>query len=266
MRILNCAGPSVEKTQQEERELGTTNHDEQLSSIARRGFTIVPNVFSNREVDALVSDLQSAFEENHEKSDSVRARDGGVYAARNVISLVPITKQCWRRQPLLSLLGTVLGAEYGLVRGLYFDKPPDQTWSLPWHRDLTIAVENNQLKSDQFHKPTTKAGVPHVEAAREILEQMLTLRIHLDDVVDENGPLLVIPGSHDSGGKVFPDAEASEPIYACQGDVLAIRPLVSHSSVCSHPNNQRHRRIIHLEFSGCKRLSDGYKWHDWISA
>jgi len=236
------------------------------SSINRRGFAILSNVFAADEVDALACELESAFSEQNDASGSIRSSDGRVYAARNILSLIPSSKECWKRPPILNLLDEVLGPEYGLVRGLYFDKPPDRTWSLPWHRDLTIAVENNQLETNQFHKPTTKAGVPHVEAPREILKHMLTLRIHLDDVDDENGPLLVIPGSHESSNDDAREAEAAEPIYARRGDILTIRPLVSHSSVCSRPNNQRHRRIIHLEFSGCRALPDGYKWKDWISA
>ena len=76
-------------------------------------------------------------------------------------------------------LAEVLGEECGLVRGLYFDKPPDQSWSLPWHRDQTIAVADNRLPTTYFRNPTKKEGVLHVEAPRELLQQMLTLRIHL---------------------------------------------------------------------------------------
>ena len=64
---------------------------------------------------------------------------------------------------------------------------------------MAIAVQHNDLPSSLFKKPTIKAGVPHVEAPESVLECMLTARIHLDETTDENGPLLVIPGSHQSG-------------------------------------------------------------------
>lgn len=169
--------------------------------------------------------------------------------------------EVWRRAPLLELLTAVLGPERGLVRALYFDKPPDRTWSLPWHKDLTIAVRDNTLASAEFARPTTKAGVPHVEAPCDLLQRMLTLRIHLDDVTDENGPLHVVPGSH-AGGK---SAAASErppvAVHARAGDVLVMRPLVSHSSGSSLAGCRRHRRILHLEFAGQRVLPDGYAWH-----
>src|SRR6266404_493411 len=96
-------------------------------------------------------------------------------------------------------MAAVLGPDFGLVRVLFFDKPPGGSWSLPAHKDLTIAVRDNRLPSRHFRNPTRKAGVPHVEAPRELLDKMLTARIHLDDVTAENGPLKVIPGSHRLG-------------------------------------------------------------------
>ena len=63
---------------------------------------------------------------------------------------------------------------------------------------LRCAVTDNRLPSQRFSRPTTKAGVPHETAPDEILREMLTLRIHLDDVTEENGPLQVVPESHRS--------------------------------------------------------------------
>src|SRR5262249_11408360 len=137
----------------------------------------------------------------------------------------------------------------GLVRVLYFDKPPGQSWALPWHKDLTIAVRDNALPSERFGKPTRKAGVPHVEAPESVLAGMVTARIHLDDVTDENGPLKVVPGSHRAGkGLALADAEV-RTVYAGAGDVLLMRPLVAHCSNRSLPETRRHRRILHLEFA-----------------
>jgi ectoine hydroxylase-related dioxygenase (phytanoyl-CoA dioxygenase family) len=93
---------------------------------------------------------------------------------------------------------------------------------------------------------------------------MLTLRIHLDEVTDENGPLKVIPGTHrqpDPGKDTAPVS-----IHAAIGDVLAMRPLLSHSSGASLPGTTRHRRILHLEFAADRILPDGYQWRHFITA
>ena len=150
------------------------------------------------------------------------------------------------------------------MRVLYFDKPPEHSWALPWHKDMTIAVQDNRLPSSVFCKPTLKIGVPHVEAPQSLLEKMLTLRWHLDDVTEENGPLQVVPGSHVGGKANLADARPAISILGRAGDVLLMRPLLSHGSNRSHDATKRHRRILHFEFAGVKTLPDGYAWHDFL--
>jgi ectoine hydroxylase-related dioxygenase (phytanoyl-CoA dioxygenase family) len=149
------------------------------------------------------------------------------------------------------------------VRTLFFDKPPDRTWALPWHKDLTVAVRDNRLPSRAFGKPTLKAGVPHAEAPQQVLEQMVSLRIHLDDVSEENGPLKVIPGSHRTGKELRLGDTAPQSILVGRGDVLLMRPLLAHSSGHADADTKRHRRILHLEFAASKELPDGYCWYDF---
>jgi hypothetical protein len=200
-----------------------------------------------------------AFAEDANGS-TLRSADGSIYGARNLLQLWPPVIDAWQHAPLPEILAEVLGPAFGLVRVLYFDKPPEQSWALPWHKDMAIAVRNNRLPSDQFGKPTFKAGVPHVEAPEWLLENMMTLRLHLDDMTEENGPLKVLPGSHRSGTADQPPVT----ILGGRGDVLLMRPLLSHASNKSHPETKQHRRILHFEFSGIEALPDGYAWHDFI--
>src|SRR5262249_2507786 len=163
-----------------------------------------------------------------------------------------------RRPPLPEVLDAVLGPGCGLVRVLFFDKPPEASWALPWHKDLTVAVRDNTLPSAHFGRPTRKAGLPHVEAPAWLLERMLTARVHLDEVTEENGPLRVLPGSHRAGKELNAGAAEPRSILAGRGDVLLMRPLLAHASGHSAPGTARHRRILHLEFAGVRELPDGY--------
>jgi ectoine hydroxylase-related dioxygenase (phytanoyl-CoA dioxygenase family) len=224
------------------------------------GFAVLPNVFSGAQVDAILEQLTRALAD----SAAIRGGQGTVVAARNVLSAWPAAGGVWRQSPLPDVLHTLLGRDYGLVRVLFFDKPPDQTWALPWHKDLTIAVRDNRLPSRHFHKPTTKAGVPHVEASQDVLEGIVTVRLHLDDVTEENGPLKVIPGSHQSGKLLGPGGTAPQSILTGRGDVLLMWPLLAHCSSRSHSGTRRHRRILHLEFAASAWLPDGYAWHDFV--
>jgi hypothetical protein len=235
-----------------------------LEPIWTDGFINLPALFSAPEIDGIIRSLEDAFTQPGDAA-SIRSQAGSVYAARNVLMLWPPAADVWRVPPLPGILAAVLGPAYGLVRALFFDKPPDQTWALPWHKDMTIAVRDNRLPSRHFSKPTRKASVPHVEAPREVLEWMLTARIHLDDVTDENGPLRVIAGSHRSGKALELGDELPRTLYTDRGDVLLIRPLVAHCSNRSHPGTTRHRRILHLEFAASGNLPDGYAWHDFFA-
>ncbi|MCA9195079.1 MAG: phytanoyl-CoA dioxygenase family protein [Planctomycetales bacterium] len=231
--------------------------------IERDGFRILPRAVDANVVERLLSVFDDAFSGD---SQSVRARSsrGHVYAARNLIESIPEVTTVWQSDPMLGLLREVLGDDLGLVRALFFDKPPERTWNLPWHKDTSISVKDNSTMSPSFSRPTIKAGVPHVIASDALLRQMLTLRIHLDEVTDENGPLRVIPRSHVASDSEGDGVDCSVTIHASPGDVLVMRPMISHASGASVEGTLRHRRILHLEFASNERLPDGYQWHDFI--
>jgi hypothetical protein len=233
------------------------------AQIESSGFALVPDVFSTNQCAAWAAAIQDLLTNCSDESTSLRRRNGAIYGARNLLEIFPLARTLWQREPLLSLLPSLLGSRFGLVRGLFFDKSPESNWSLPWHQDLTIAVQDNTLRSAHFKNPTRKAGVSHVEAPREILEQMLTLRIHLDDVAHDNGPLRVLAGSHRQDAP--PDMDHEATILAQAGDVLAMRPLLYHCSSSSTSPSALHRRIIHLEFAGRRGLPDGYDWRHYVS-
>lgn len=236
------------------------------SQIQKNGFSVLKNVLDANLATTWIAELDQLFgvsESGSTGGAAIKNRKGAVYAARNILSDLPQCCSISNLPILNSLLVEVLGQDFGLVRGLYFDKHPERTWSLPWHKDLTIAVKDNSLQSDQLSKPTRKSGVDHVEASEQILERMLTLRIHLDQVTHENGPLEVAIGSH-LNGKRPDENHDSTKILVNAGDVLAMRPMLSHMSGSSEPDTNMHRRILHLEFAADRELPDGFEWFQYL--
>jgi hypothetical protein len=233
---------------------------ESLRELERDGFAVIRGVSAPADVATRLAELESILTSDPAAAP-VRSAGGTVYAARNLIDLWPAAAALGDMPPLPTFLAAVLGAGYGLVRALFFDKPPDRTWALPWHKDLTVAVRENRRASSAFSKPTRKAGVPHAEAPLAVLERMLTVRLHLEDVTEENGPLRVLPGSHRTGKELRCDGFSPHSVLAGAGDVLVMRPLLAHASNCSQPGTRRHRRIVHLEFAAAGDLPDGYEWH-----
>jgi len=244
--------------------IGEMQPSEQLQALADQGFVQLRGIFSAAACADFAVGIDQALATCNDSAAALRRRGGSLYGARNLLDIYPPARELWREPRLIDLLQTVLGTEAGLVRALYFDKPPQATWSLPWHQDRTIAVREHQQPTSRFIHPTTKAGVPHVEAPREILSRMLTLRIHLDAATSNNGPLQVLPGSHREDDPQ-PTADRSPiMILADAGDVLAMRPLLAHCSGVSTPGTTEHRRILHLEFAADARLPDDFAWHTFL--
>ena len=161
----------------------------------------------------------------------------------------------------------VLGADCFAVRGIFFNKSPRANWKVTWHEDCVIAVRE-KLRIEGWGPWSRKADVIHVRPELSVLQQMLTIRIHLDDCGEDNGPLRVIPGSHRDG--FLADAEiqsrSKANAVACavlRGDAIVMRPLILHSSPpATMPSN---RRVVHLEFAAAE-LPHGAKWQDRVHA
>jgi ectoine hydroxylase-related dioxygenase (phytanoyl-CoA dioxygenase family) len=182
---------------------------------------------------------------------------------RNILDRSPYIKKLAQSREIHDLVEPILGDRARVVRGIFFDKQPNANWKVPWHQDVTIAVKN-RLDVTDYHPWSVKAGIHHVQPPTAILNQMLTVRIHLDKTDESNGALKVIPGSH-SQGKLT-DVEINfwkqtSPCIACNlepGGILLMRPLLLHaSSMATIPT---HRRVIHLEYAN-QPLPSGLEWY-----
>ncbi len=163
------------------------------------------------------------------------------------------TRRLFERMPELAELLSPLCAVPGMVlsRSILFDKTAESNWKVGWHQDVTLACEQ------RFERPgwtnwTVKDGVPHVQPPLEVLEQMLTLRLHLDPCGADNGPLRALPGSHQLGRLSPAEIQrlvAAETAVDClceAGQLLRMRPLLVHSS--GSATRPGRRRVVHLEF------------------
>lgn len=225
-------------------------------SIERDGFAVVPDVLDPERVADLTSTIESHCNKRAEVSGRV------VHAIRNLFVEIPETANVVDLPGVRALVEPVLGPNAFAVRAIYFDKPPGANWKVAWHQDQTITV-NHRIDLPGFGPWSVKDGVQHVEPPTAILERMLTVRIHLDDCSEDNGPLRVVPGSHKLGRLAAEDTERLKKTHGesvCtvrSGGAILMRPLIMHAS--SESVVPVHRRVIHIEFAS-QALPDGIEW------
>jgi ectoine hydroxylase-related dioxygenase (phytanoyl-CoA dioxygenase family) len=223
--------------------------------LAVGGFAVIPAAMPSN----VVTRLLLLFEPD---PNAMGGDANGRYAMRNVAELIPEVREVADGFAVRSLIDPIMGREAFLVRSLFFDKTARANWKVAWHQDRSIAVQQ-RTEVAGFGPWSVKAGVAHVEPPVAILEAMLTMRLHLDDCDESNGPLRVIPGSHLRGrltARQIRDEIAERPQVSCPvaaGGALLMRPLLLHAS--SPARAPRHRRVVHLEFA-CSRLPKGLRW------
>lgn len=225
-----------------------------VEEIGEAGWMVTEPVVSPEEIDRLTDVLAPI----HSSADK---RAG----LRNLFA-VPEVRSLSQSSSVRAVAEAVLGAKCVAVKATLFDKTPQANWKVSWHQDLTIAVRES-ASVEGFGPWSQKDGTPHVQPPTHILEQMLAVRIHLDDFCIENGPVRVIPASHRSGrlsGEAIDLWRSKATPVACvaaRGAILAFRPLLLHAS--SPATTPAHRRVVHLEFAA-EPLANGLTWADEI--
>lgn len=164
--------------------------------------------------------------------------------------------------PIGRLVAARLGAATRPVRAILFDKSPQTNWGLGWHQDRTIAVRERR-DVPGFGPWSVKRGMFHVAPPVVLLERMLTIRVHLDDVPTDNAPLLVAPGSHRLGRVAEADIEACvercgvEACLADAGDVWLYSTPILHASKVSRRSGRR--RVLQVDYAA-EELPGGLEW------
>jgi ectoine hydroxylase-related dioxygenase (phytanoyl-CoA dioxygenase family) len=218
-----------------------------VSHLDSRGFGIIPEFLSNAELGQLEQILPPVD------------RDSG--GLRNLLD-IPGVAGLAAGDHVGSLVHPVLGPDAFPIRAILLDKTEAANWKVSWHQDLTIAVM--ERREEPGYGPwSSKQGVVHVQPPAAVLEQMLAVRLHLDESGAGNGPLRVLPGSHRAGKLRDQEIPAwrqrtnEEVCLVPRGGALIMRPLLLHSS--SPATEPHHRRVLHIEYSNCE-LPAGLEW------
>lgn len=217
------------------------------------GFAVLHGVLNSAEVAGTVAAIEARCAVN------AAERRGG---KRDILRVLPDLQGIAQHPRVCEIVSAVLGDTAFLVRATLFDKTPAANWRVPWHQDLTIAVDQ-RMDIQGFGPWSVKNGVVHVQPPSEILERMITVRVHLDACPAANGALRVMPGTHRLGrvdqNSVSQriDEQRASVCEAGRGDALVMRPLLLHAS--SSSNQPTHRRVLHFDYAN-EPLGHGLNW------
>jgi len=233
-------------------EFNTSTLQNNLQKLKHKGFMILHHVYGKKEVNQMKLAIHNHLLATGQSPDT--------HALRYLLNEVPVLKKTIFNSNLLLLLQQ-MGKALFLTKAIYFDKTPEANWYVTWHQDIIINVKE-KIETDGFTGWTKKSGVHGVCPPEEILNNTITIRIHLDDAKESNGALKVIPGSHQ---KKLSDEEISliaqnSFSQVCEVDACCVhvmKPLLLHSS--SKATTQKHRRVIHLEFNTME-LPNSLEW------
>jgi ectoine hydroxylase-related dioxygenase (phytanoyl-CoA dioxygenase family) len=230
---------------------------DQKKSLEVDGFSVVNDVFTDAEVEALVQLIENANDEHETFRKSKE-----VFAIRQFLKEIPHSARVIFNNKLKHIITTIAGADFFVVKSIYFDKPATSNWFVSYHQDLTISVDH-KLDIPGFGPWTVKQHQFAVQPPVEFLERIITLRIHLDDTTAENGAIRLVAGSHLKKicrPETIDWTQEKEVICSVpRGAVMLMKPLTLHSSGRT-TNNQR-RRVIHIELSN-QELPSELQWSE----
>lgn len=231
---------------------------DQRQQIADNGFVVFEDIYAPDEIKNIESIINRA-----DRSKKSFRQTADLFAIRQFLKELPEVKPLVFNQKLRSIVEALFGNGYFVVKSIYFDKPEKSNWFVAWHQDLTISVDK-KLDVSGYSSWTVKQDQFSVQPPVEILKDIFTVRIHLDETDENNGALKVIPGSHLKGIYRAENIDwSSEKEITCnvkRGGVMIMRPLLMHASDRTTSNITR--RVIHIEFSKAK-LPIGLNWAEF---
>jgi ectoine hydroxylase-related dioxygenase (phytanoyl-CoA dioxygenase family) len=215
--------------------------------INNLGFAIMPDVLRNDETASALVALS--------KFCLPRSKAG----IRHMLSDKAVAALA-RDHRLMTIACNVHGSDAVPFHATLFDKSPNANWLVVWHQDTALPLQKKN-ESAGWGPWSVKQGVIYAHAPACALEKVLALRIHLDDSTLQNGPLRILPGTHEMG--VLSDnsiEQAAMRIAATDcvvpgGGILAMRPLVIHAS--SKSQVPQPRRVLHIEYGASLAIAEG---------
>ena len=232
---------------------------ETKNEIDQKGFSIINSIYTSEEINNIGKfiDAQNSSNPTFRKSEDL-------FAIRQFLKELPQIKSLVFNEKLKSVIKSIAGENYFIVKSIYFDKPEKSNWFVAYHQDLTISVDKKE-SIEGFSSWTSKYNQFAVQPTIDILENIFTIRIHLDETDENNGALKVIDGSHSKNiyrpGTIDWKIEKESFCKVEAGGIMIMKPLLLHGS--NRTSNNKRRRVIHIELSNIS-LPEKINWSEFL--
>ena len=219
-----------------------------MSAVEQQGFEIIPELFDRESMSSAIESL-----------GKMPLRPGRA-GARNALRVESVRDLAVDSR-LIKIASSLLGGNAAPFRATFFDKSAEANWLVVWHQDTALPLRERR-DAKGWGPWSVKEGVICAHAPVSTLEQVLAIRIHLDDSDEQNGSLRVLPQTHTLGvlsDDAIHDLSEKIPPVDCfvrAGGVLIMKPLLIHSSSKAKSENC-HRRVLHVEYAASMSFPDG---------
>ncbi len=228
-----------------------------ITEINSEGFTIINNVYSETEINHIISIIEST---NTDKATFKKT--DYLFAIRQFHKEIPGTLNFIFNEKIKEIINKTFGNNYFITKSIYFDKPELSNWFVAYHQDLTISVDK-KVSIEGYKNWTIKDNQYAVIPPLDILKNNFTIRIHLDKTTSENGALKVVNQSHAKGiyrsNNIDFNVETETICEVEKGGIMIMKPLLLHAS--NKTTNLQKRRVIHIEFSN-RILPNEIEWSE----
>lgn len=207
--------------------------------LDERGFEVIPKFLPAATISSVVDSVSNSL--------IARSRAGMRHALK-----VPAVRALAEDDCLIELAEKALGQGAFPFRATLFDKSAQSNWLVVRHQDTALPLQERQNVAG-WGPWSVKEGTICAHAPASALEQIVAIRVHLDDSNAENGILKILPGTHASGvlsDDAIHELAARTPAVECcvtAGGVLLMRPLTVHAS--SKTRSGASRRVLHIEYA-----------------
>lgn len=223
--------------------------------MAELGYIVLPNLFSNNEIDALDQHL-TAFHRAHEEALAAKGGTEGISRANEILFSGHIAeasepvRDFVRGDKMVAVTTALLGQDVDLYYNQTVYKNPETNKEFPWHQD-------------DAYTPVTPS--PY-----------LTCWLALTDATAQNGCISVLPGSHIGGlrpheqspiGLVGYSSDAKDQgvqVPVSKGSLVVFWSTVLHKSGANTSDGMRKAYVIQYCRNGLHRISDGQLVPDLI--